>query len=218
MERSGSSESTGGNCPQKARVHVPTRMLSGFSAPKFHPTECGDEQGNNIQVRLGENAAGVSLACPSAAPPPAPVSIHNATFTATHCILLSLLSNESFVNSLNTQPGKEYNYSECQVGSQKIKKKKQKKTQTSTLIWRLPAQSPNRDSLPVNLEEKSSRGQSPTMSSQSVFLFIEVTHPENKPICMAGKKKNKKTCLFVEKSTKACILNFELKNQNFLHR
>ena len=111
-------------------------MLSGFSAPKFHSTECGDEQGNNIQVRLGENAAGVSLACPSAAPPPAPVSIHNATFTATHCILLSLPSNESFVNSLNKQPGKEYNYSECQVGSQNIKKKKKKKkTQTSTLIW-----------------------------------------------------------------------------------
>lgn len=122
MERSGSSESTGGNCPQKARVHVPTRMLSGFSAPKFNSTECGDEQGNNIQVRLRENPAGVPLACPSVTPPPAPISIHNATFTAAHSILLSFLSNESFVNNLNKQPGKEYNYSGCQVGCQKIKK------------------------------------------------------------------------------------------------
>ena len=117
-------------------------MLSGFSAPKFHSTECGDEQGNNIQVRLGENAAGVSLACPSAAPPPAPVSIHNATFTATHCILLSLPSNESFVNSLNKQPGKEYNYSECQVGSQKIKKKKKKKNTNLNIDLEAPSSVP----------------------------------------------------------------------------
>ena len=185
MERSGSSESTGGNCPQKARVHVPTRMLRGFSAPKFNSTECGDEQWSNIQVRLCENPAGVP--CPSVTPPPAPVSVHNATFTAAGCILLSLLSNESFVTNLNKQPGKEYNYSGRQVGSQKIKKK----THTPTLIWSLPAQFPNRDSLPANPEEKSSRGQSSTMSSQSVFLFIEVIHPENKPTCMAGKKKKK---------------------------
>lgn len=203
MERSGSSESTGGNCPQKARVHVPTRMLSGFSAPKFNSTECGDEQGNNIQVRLRENPAGVPLACPSVTPP-APVSIHNTTFTAAHSILLSLLSNESFVNNLNKQPGKEYNYSGCQVGYQKIKKPHK----PQQLIWRLPAQSPNRDSLPANPEEKSSRRQSPTMRSQPVFLFIEVTHPENKPTGMAGKTRKRKPRLFVEKS-KACILNFE---------
>lgn len=127
MERSGSSESTGGNCPQKARVHVPTRMLRGFSAPKFNSTECGDEQWSNIQVRLCENPAGVP--CPFVTPPPAPVSVHNATFTAAGCILLSLLSNESFVTNLNKQPGKEYNYSGRQVGSQKIKKKKKHKPQ-----------------------------------------------------------------------------------------
>ena len=132
--------------------------------------------------------------------PPAPISIHKATFSAAWCILLSFLSNESFVNKLNKQPGKEYNYSGCQAGSQKIKNNTNLNTDlgapSSVPKQGLPACQPWRKVLQRTI----------TRHELPVFLFIEVTHPENKPTCMAREKNH--TC-FVEKSTKACILNSE---------
>lgn len=73
-------------------------------------------------------------------------------------------------------------------------------------MWRLPAQCQNRESLSADPEEKSSSGQSLPMSSQSVFLFMEETHPENKPTCVTVEENYTN---YVEISTHACILNFE---------
>lgn len=185
MERSGSSESTGGNCPPEGKSpcsHQNAQWLQCSKIQLHRVWRWARKQYTEWVTWKSGWGSLVPLCHPL--PPSAYITLHSQQ----PILSCSPPFQWIFCQQFKQTAWKEYNYSGCQVGCQKIKN-----PQTSTVDLEAPQLSPQIGTPCLTNPEKSPpEDNHPPWAPSQCFYSWEVTHPENKPTGMAGKTRKRK--------------------------